>query len=275
MNTTPASTCRLRSSGCCGISSTFCLPSPADPTLPIAAIPILDASERRHLVVECNDTAAAYPRDLTLPHLFARQAAETPGAIAVVAGAQSLTYREVEQRSDALARQLMSRGFGPNARVGVFVNRTADLVIAPLAILKAGNAYVPLDPTYPPGRLTQIIEQSGLVAIIAQSAVVPPPLRSVPIVAIGEHVQAGDNGRHASAAFDPSGGHRLRHFHLRLDRPTERRADSARRADQLSVRHARGRPASRRRTPSSRLLRSASTSPRWSFSFHSRSAQRS
>ena len=156
----------------------------ADPTLPIAAIPILDASERRHLVVECNDTAAAYPRDLTLPHLFARQSAETPGAIAVVAGARSLTYREVEQRSDALAQQLISLGFGPNARVGVFVNRTADLVIAPLAILKSGNAYVPLDPTYPPGRLTQIIEKSGLVAIIAQSEVVPLPLRSVPIVAM-------------------------------------------------------------------------------------------
>jgi amino acid adenylation domain-containing protein len=158
----------------------------ADPTLPVAAIPILDASERHHLVVECNDTAAAYPRDLTLPHLFARQAAETPGAIAVVAGAQSLTYRDVRQRSDALARQLIRLGVGPNARVGVFVNRTADLVIAPLAILKAGNAYVPLDPTYPDGRLTQIIEQSGLVAIIAQSAVVPLPLRSVPIVAIGD-----------------------------------------------------------------------------------------
>ena len=90
-------------------------------------------------MVECNDTAAAYPRDLTLPQLFARQAAETPGAIAVVAGAQSLTYRDVEQRSDALARQLLSRGFGPSARVGVFVNRTADLVIAPLAILKTGQ----------------------------------------------------------------------------------------------------------------------------------------
>ena len=156
----------------------------ADPTLPIAAIPIVDANERHHLVVECNDTAAAYPHDLTFPDLFARQAAETPGAIAIVAGAQSLTYRELEQRSDALARQLISLGFGPNARVGVFVNRTADLVIAPLAILKAGSAYVPLDPTYPPGRLTQIIDQSGLVAIIAQSAIVPPGLRSVPIVAI-------------------------------------------------------------------------------------------
>ena len=134
-------------------------------------------------MVECNATAAAYPRDLALPHLFARQAAKTPGAIAVVAGAQSLTYRDVDQRSDALARQLLSRGFGPSARVGVFVNRTADLVVAPLAILKAGNAYVPLDPSYPPGRLTQIIEQSGLVAIIAQSEVVPPALRSAPIVA--------------------------------------------------------------------------------------------
>ena len=157
----------------------------ADPMLPVASIPILDASERHHVVVECNDTAAAYPRDLTLPHLFARQAAETPGAIAVVAGAQSLTYRDVKQRSDALAQQLIRLGVGPNARVGVFVKRTVDLVIAPLAILKAGNAYVPLDPTYPHGRLTQIIEQSGLVAIVAQSAVVPPPLRSVPIVAIG------------------------------------------------------------------------------------------
>jgi amino acid adenylation domain-containing protein len=156
----------------------------ADPTLPIAAIPILDANERHHLVVECNDTVAAYPRDLTFPDLFARQAAETPGAIAIVAGAQSLTYRELEQCSDALARQLISLGFGPNARVGVFVNRTADLVIAPLAILKAGSAYVPLDPTYPPGRLTQIIDQSGLVAIIAHAEIVPPPLRSVPIVAI-------------------------------------------------------------------------------------------
>ena len=102
-----------------------------DPTLPIAAIPILDESERHHLVIECNDTAAAYPRDLPLPELFARQAAKTPDAIAVVAGALSLTYRDVEQRSDALARQLLRRGFGPDARVGVFVNRTADLIIAP------------------------------------------------------------------------------------------------------------------------------------------------
>ena len=156
----------------------------ADPTLPVAAIPILDASERHHLVVECNETAAAYPRDLALPQLFARQAAQTPGAIAVVAGADSLTYRDVERRSGALAQRLISLGFGPNARVGVFVSRTADLVIAPLAVLRAGNSYVPLDPTYPPARLTQIIEQSGLVAIITQSEVVPPPLRSVPIVAI-------------------------------------------------------------------------------------------
>lgn len=155
-----------------------------DLTLPIAAIPILDANERHSLAVECNDTAAPYPRNLTLPHLFARQAAETPGAIAVVAGADSLTYRDVEARSDALAQRLTDLGFGPNARIGVFVSRSVDLVIAPLAILKAGNAYVPLDPTYPTGRLTQIIEQSGLVAIIAQSEVVPAPLRSAPIVVI-------------------------------------------------------------------------------------------
>jgi amino acid adenylation domain-containing protein len=167
----------------------------ADPTSLIAAIPILDANERRHLVVERNDTAAAYPRDLTFPHLFARQAAQTPNAIAVVAGAKSLTYRELEQRSDALARRLISLGFGPNARVGVFVNRSADLIIAPLAILKAGNAYVPLDPTYPPGRLTQIIERSALVAIIAQSESAPPPLRSAPIVSINDTSEPGTTAK--------------------------------------------------------------------------------
>ena len=136
-------------------------------------------------MVDCNDTQVAYPRELALPHLLARQAAATPRAIAVVAGAgHSLTYGELEQRSDTLAQRLISLGFGPKARIGVFVNRTADLVIAPLAILKSGNAYVPLDPAYPDGRLTQIVEQSGLVSIIAQTEVVPPPLRTVPIVAI-------------------------------------------------------------------------------------------
>jgi amino acid adenylation domain-containing protein len=176
----------------------------ADPTLPIADIPILDASERRHLAVECNETAVAYPRERALPHLFARQAAETPGAIAVVAGAHSLTYRDLEQRSDALAQRLISLGVGPNARVGIFVSRTVDLVIAPLAILKAGSAYVPLDPAYPPARLTQIIEQSGLVAIIAQSEVALPPLHSVPIVAINS-MSEPTNGAHVPTlpSIDP------------------------------------------------------------------------
>ena len=142
-------------------------------------------------MVDCNDTEVAYPRDLTLPHLFARQAAQTPGAVAVVAGVQSLTYGELEQRSCELAQHLKSLGFGPKARVGVFIGRSADLVIAPLAILKSGNAYVPLDPAYPDGRLAQIVEQSGLVAIVAESEVVPPSLRSVPIVAMDDRSKPG------------------------------------------------------------------------------------
>ena len=157
-----------------------------EPTTPIAAIPILDAGEIHRLTVECNNTAAEYPRDLTFPHLFALQAGETPTAIAVAAAGQSLTYRDVELQSNVLAQRLVRLGIGPNSRVGIFVSRTVDLVVAPLAILKAGHAYVPLDPTYPAGRLTQIIEQSGLAAIVAQSNVVPTPLHSVPIVVIDD-----------------------------------------------------------------------------------------
>jgi amino acid adenylation domain-containing protein len=164
----------------------------ADPSLRVSRIPVLDEAERRQLLFARNPVAAEYPRQLTLPQLFNRQARQTPEATAIVDGARRLSYQEVEQRSNALAARLLG-DVGPGARIGVFVRRSANLVIAPLAVMKAGSAYVPLDPAYPAGRLAQIIEQSDMAAIIADSSEPALPDTSKPVITIEEEIDDGDS----------------------------------------------------------------------------------
>jgi amino acid adenylation domain-containing protein len=113
-----------------------------------------------------NQTAVDYPRSSTIAELFALQAARTPGHIALIAGSRQLTYRQLDQCSNRLARHLQSLGVGPDTLVGVAMARTESLVITLLAILKAGGAYVPLDPTYPKERLTLVIGDSRMRIVV-------------------------------------------------------------------------------------------------------------
>jgi len=113
-----------------------------------------------------NQTAVDYPRSSTIAELFALQAARTPGHIALIAGSRQLTYRQLDQSSNRLARHLQSLGVGPDTLVGVAMARTESLVITLLAILKAGGAYVPLDPTYPKERLTLVIGDSRMRIVV-------------------------------------------------------------------------------------------------------------
>jgi amino acid adenylation domain-containing protein len=160
---------------------------PAAPSMRLSTIPILDDIDRTGLLDAGIGSAGDYPRHLSLPQLIARQAARTPGATAVVDADQAYTYQDVERRSSAMAAMLAARGIGPGTRVGVFVERTVDLVVVPLAIMKAGAAYVPLDPVYPGGRLAQIIGQSRLSAIVARSsAALSAVSADVPIVEIDD-----------------------------------------------------------------------------------------
>ncbi len=162
----------------------------ADPSLPVSKMPILNETERQHLLFACNPPATDYPRHLTLPRLFNQQALQTPEATAIVDGARKLSYREVERRSNVLAARLL-RTIGPGARIGVFVKRSASLVIAPLAVMKAGSAYIPLDPVYPAGRLQQIIQQSNMSAIIANSSELSLPDTSLPVITMQESSGGG------------------------------------------------------------------------------------
>jgi amino acid adenylation domain-containing protein len=122
-------------------------------------------------LIEWNRTEADYPRTCTIAELFAAQAARTPEAAAVVFHGRTLSYRQLDECTNRLARHLQSLGVKPDTLVGVAIDRSETLVVSLLAILKAGGAYVPLDPTYPPDRLSLVIEDSQMPVLLTTAAV--------------------------------------------------------------------------------------------------------
>src|SRR5208337_5095312 len=121
-------------------------------------------------LLEWNRTEADYPRSSTIADLFAAQAARTPDAAAVIARGRTLSYRELDESANRLARRLQNLGVKPDTLVGVAMGRSETLVVSLLGILKAGGAYVPLDPTYPQDRLSWIIEDSGMQVLLTTEA---------------------------------------------------------------------------------------------------------
>jgi amino acid adenylation domain-containing protein/FkbM family methyltransferase len=142
--------------------------SVARPGAPVAALEIVSDEERRRLLVEWNDTARPYPRDLCVHELFERQAVGRPEAVAVVCDDRQLTYAELNRRANQLARYMQRLGVSPEARVGLCVGRSIEMVVALLAVLKAGAAYVPLDPTYPRARLGFMLADADAALLLTQ-----------------------------------------------------------------------------------------------------------
>ena len=147
-----------------------------DPEQRLSELPVLPAAERERLLVEWNDTATSFVPEgapLTLHGLFEAQAAAAPDAVALVvdrpAGAvEQVSYGELDRRADRLARFLRCLGVGPEARVAVAVERSAELMVALLGTLKAGGAYVPLDPDYPEARLRLMVEDARPAVLLTQ-----------------------------------------------------------------------------------------------------------
>ncbi|KYF81052.1 non-ribosomal peptide synthetase [Sorangium cellulosum] len=140
----------------------------AAPSERVSRLPLLDAEERRRVLVAWNDTALDVPGDACVHDLVARQAARTPEAVAVIAGRRTLTYAELDARANQLARRLRRLGVGRDARVGVCMSRTEQLVVALLGVLKAGGAYVPLDPAYPRERLSFLLADAGVPVLLTE-----------------------------------------------------------------------------------------------------------
>jgi amino acid adenylation domain-containing protein/non-ribosomal peptide synthase protein (TIGR01720 family) len=131
----------------------------ADPDRPISRIDILTAEERERLVVECNDTAQQVAQ-ASLPVLFEAQVAATPDAVAVVFADTTLTYSQLNARANRLAHALLARGVGPEQIVGLALPRSPELVVAILAVLKTGAAYLPVDPDYPGARIAFLLHDA-------------------------------------------------------------------------------------------------------------------
>ncbi|MEU6231859.1 amino acid adenylation domain-containing protein [Kitasatospora sp. NPDC047058] len=141
----------------------------AEPGRPLGTLALLGAEEQRLLRDRWNDTAEEYPRETTVSRLVADLACAAPAATAVRFEDRTLGYAELDQAADRLARRLVGLGAGPGTFVGVYLERSPELLVALLAVLKSGAAYVPIDPIYPPGRIRHMLEDSGAALVLTDA----------------------------------------------------------------------------------------------------------
>ena len=145
----------------------------ANPRQAVSAVPMLGDSERRQLVVEWNNTRADYPREKCVHQLIGEQAARTPQAIAAVCEGKQLTYAQLETASNQLANFLRKRGVGTGDRIAICLDRSLEMLIGVVGILKAGAAYVPLDPEFPAERIAAVFEDARPTILLTHSAISP------------------------------------------------------------------------------------------------------
>jgi amino acid adenylation domain-containing protein len=177
----------------------------ATPAIPVSRLDLLSEAERDQLA-RWRQVSAPRPA-LTVPELFGRQAAATPAAPAVEAGSVTLSYAELNARADRLARVLAARGVGPERVVALMLPRSAGLIVALLAVLKAGGAYLALDLAYPADRLRFLLADTGPVLMVTSpQAAITLPGTGIPAVIIDDH-GLGDDGTEEPQS--PPGG-RLR-----------------------------------------------------------------
>tara|TARA_R110002072_G_scaffold1983_1_gene16193 strand:- start:21068 stop:30205 length:9138 start_codon:yes stop_codon:yes gene_type:complete len=143
---------------------------------------VLGAVERRQILIEWNDTQRDYGPKSSLHRLIESQAARTSQAVAVEFEGRTLSYAELNRRSNQLARFMRLKGVRPGGLVGVFAERSFEMVVALVAVLKSGGAYVPLDPSYPPERLAHMLEDARACIVLAQpnlASQLPPSVKEV------------------------------------------------------------------------------------------------
>ncbi|WP_155766035.1 AMP-binding protein, partial [Mycobacterium colombiense] len=145
----------------------------ADPAQRLSSIDLLDDAERQRLDAAGNRAVVTVPAmgSVSIPALFAAHVARAPGAVAITCGARSLSYRELYESTNRLAHLLSERGAGPGERVAVVIPRSAEAIVAILAVLKTGAAYVPIDTGVPAARLNFVLGDAAPIAAVTTAEV--------------------------------------------------------------------------------------------------------
>ena len=144
-----------------------------DPSRRVDDLPLTTSAERRQLLISFNKTHQAGPRRLCVHHLFRRQVELRPNAIALIGGGREFTFEELDRHAARLAWRLLDAGLEQEGIVGIFVERSNEMVVAMLAVLMAGGAYLPLDPDYPPQRLAFMIADTDVSLLLTQERLLP------------------------------------------------------------------------------------------------------
>lgn len=167
----------------------------AAPEKRLSELDILTAAERQTLLREWNATAAELPAERSLHALFRAQAARSPQAVAVLQDGVAMSYAELDAQSDAVAARLRAQGCGRGAMVGLYLERSARMIVALLGTLKAGAAYVPLDPSYPVERIVWMLEDSAAPVVLSERGLLNAvPAGTHATLAIEDILQAAPAG---------------------------------------------------------------------------------
>ncbi len=140
-----------------------------EPDINVSKIDILSEAEKDKVIFDFNATDTNYPKDKTLHELFEEQVEKTPDNVAVTLGQEYLTYKQLNEKANQLAKLLRSKGIKADSIVAMIVDRSIDMIVGIIAILKAGGAYLPIDPTYPLDRIDYMLKDSGTRILITQN----------------------------------------------------------------------------------------------------------
>jgi amino acid adenylation domain-containing protein/thioester reductase-like protein len=174
----------------------------ADPARPVSTLPLLVEAEKQQILFDWNQTEAGYPKDLCIHELMEAQVKRTPDAVAVEFGAERLTYDELNRRAREVAKVLTAYGVKPGVLVGLFVDRSLEMLVGLLGVLKAGGAYLPLDPSFPLERLAFMLTDSHASIVLTHSSLLKDiPETGAKIICLDALEKAG-RGRKVKAGAD-------------------------------------------------------------------------
>lgn len=184
--------------------------SVSDPDTSVRKISMIDEAERQILLRRWNDTAVPCSRQRLVHEQFEDQVQSGPNAVAVICGGKSLTYAELNAKSNKLARYLRARGVGPDKLVAICLERSVHMLVGLLGILKAGGAYIPLDPTYPSDRIRYMLMDAQPQLLLTQQslqALLPPMVRTISIDSEWAEIEASNADNLDASELGLTAGH--------------------------------------------------------------------